>query len=520
MKRSKFLSYVVALTLIAATTLSGCNARDKLELLNALEKTADINSYESSSQIRFTNVSFDTNIEDMLELQLLIPLFDNLGFDIRQKAVQNTEKTIIRAQSDMKIMSSELTDQFTAWVDYDFENNPPVARQIIKLPESISASLPEDLAGKEYFVMDQKDLSPEGQLDPKEYTDLLEEMKNMQSSMIQLLKEYATSKDPGFIVVNQLEDQIVDGEKMSLYQLKLDNKTFMEVLRYALTEFSENEQVKDLLGGLILAAGSFTAGTEGGSDLEMAYAALTDGSASFKDEIGRIMAALKNVTLLGSRGIEINFLINKDGYIVNQNGVFDFYINSQQIEDAFEILAGDTAYDGKEIYYFTFGMAMEFNTDMSNINQNISINFPVITAGNSFDFDDFIGIAPSFSKSLLGYGSRTIKLDYSSTSSEKVYPVRLGDETFIPLEPIRKSLGFRLNEQKSGEFSLNTEKTVIKGKAGSTEVMVGDRKHNLSLPIMRIENQIFVPEQFVKDCLGIGIYYDKQSKTLLIQKKP
>ncbi|MGE5677761.1 MAG: copper amine oxidase N-terminal domain-containing protein [Pseudomonadota bacterium] len=520
MKRFKFLSSIITLVLIAAMTLSGCNARDKLELLNALEKTASINSYESNSQIRFVNVTFDTNIEDLLELQLLIPLFDNLSFDIRQKAVQNTAKTILKAKSDLKIMSTELSDQFTTWVYYDFENQPPVARQIIKLPESIASSLPEDLAGKEYFVMDQKDLSPESQLDPKQYADLAEELKNMQSSMIQLLKEYAIDKNTGFVVVNQLEDQFVNGEKMSLYQLKLDNKSFMEVLKYALTEYSENEQVKELLGGLILAAGSFAAGTEGGSDLEMAYAAITDGEASLKDEVGRIMAALKNVTLLGSRGIEVNFLIDKNGYIVNQNGVFDFFINSQQIEDAFEIMAGDTAYDGKEIYFFTFGMAMEFNTDMSNINQDISVNLPVITAENSFDFDDFIGIAPSFGKNLIGYGSKAVKLDYSSASPDKVYPVKLGAETFVPLEPIRKSLGYKLTEQKSGEFSLKTGKMIIKGKAGSTEVLAGDRKYSLTLPVMRIENQIFVPEQFVKDCLGIGIYYDEQSKTLIIQKKP
>ena len=164
MKRNKFLSSVVVLILIAVTTLSGCNAKDKLELLDALEKSAEINSYESSSHIRFTNVSFDTNIEDMQELQLIVPLFDNLSFDIQQKAIQNNKKTIIKSQSDIKIVSSGLSDQFSTWVYYDFENQPPVARQIVKLPESITASLPEDLSGKEYFVVDQKDLSAEDQL--------------------------------------------------------------------------------------------------------------------------------------------------------------------------------------------------------------------------------------------------------------------------------------------------------------------------------------------------------------------
>lgn len=518
MKRYKFLSIVLTLIIIAATAFTGCNVQDKLELLNALEKSAKMNSWENNSQVRFTNVTFDTNIEDLLMLQLIIPLLDNLSFETSQRTIQNSERTRIKMQSDTRMVSSELSEQTSLWAYYDFEQQPPSVKQIIKLPEIVTASLPEDLAGKEYFLMDQKDLPSEEQLNPQDYTELMASISDYQSDLLQLLKEYALEKDPGFVVVNQLKDQVVNGEKMSLYQLKLDNSSLKNILKYILSEFSENEEFKDIIKELILAASSIAEGTEGGLDLDMAYASLTNGDADLKDEVDLIIAALDNATLLGSRGIEINFLINGGGYIVNQNGVFDFYIDSQQLEDAFEELSGDTEYDGKEIYKFTFGAAMEFNTDISRINQDVDIEFPVINEDNSFDFNDFVGISPSFGRKIMSQSSRAVKLDFSNTSSEEVFPVKLGNKTFIPLEPVSKKLGLKLEARKNGEFVLSSDRVEIKGKAGSTEIMIDDKQQYLPLPVMRIENQIFVPDQFVKQYLNTGIYYNEKAKILIIQK--
>jgi hypothetical protein len=518
MKKNKFLSIVLTIIITVSTSFAGCSSQDKLELLNALEKSEKMISWESTSQIRFTNVTFDTNIEDLLVLQLFIPLLDNLNFETNQKTIQNSERTIIKSQADTKMNAEGLTEQTMQWIDYDFVQQPPVARQIIKLSETVAASLPEDLAGKEYVIIDQSELPLKETMSSQDYIDMMESMNNFRSNLVQLLKEHALYKDPDFVVIKQLKHQVVDGEKMSLYQLKLDDSSFKTVLKYALAELSENEQVKEAIKELISLISITAEGTEGALDLDMAYDVLTNGDAQLKDEVDLIMAALDDVEMLGSRGIELNFLINKDGYIVNQNGVFDFYIDSQQLEDAFEELAKDTEYDGKEIYKFTFGIAMEFNTDISKINQAVNIEFPVITEANSFDFNDFAGIAPSFGRKIMNQGNRAVKLDFSSTSREGVFPVKLGNNSFIPLEPVSKKLGLKLEAKKNGEFVISTGKGNIKGKAGSTEITVDDKQQYLPFPVMRIENQLFVPDQFVKQYLNTGIYYDEETKVLIIQK--
>lgn len=510
---------VLTIMTIILSFLTGCDAGDKLELLDALEKTAEMQSWESRSQIRFTNVAFDTNIEAMLPLQLFIPLIDNLSLEAQQKVKQSTDKKRIRMQSDISIVSAGFSDRTTMWTDYDLGKQPPAAKQIIKLPASISASLPEDLAGKEYFVMDQKDLPAGEDISSQDYTEMLNDMKDFQSDLIQLLKDHALNKDPGFIVVRQLKDQVVNGEKMSLYQLKLDDKAFKTVMRYALSVFSENEQAKNMLRDFIMMLGSIAEGTEAGQDISAAYSAIANGNAPLKNEVDLIMAAVDDVTFLGSRGIELNFLINKDRYIVNQNGVFDFHMDSQQVEDAFEEMAGDTGYDGKETYKFSFGMAMEFNTDTSSINQDIDVALPVLTKENSFDFNSFAGISPSFGYKLFNMGSRSVRLDFSSTSNEQLYPVKLGSNTFIPLAPVSKELGFKLEIKKNGDFSITTDSTVVKGKAGSTNVMIGDSQKQLLLPVMKIENQLFVPDQFIQQCLNKRLYFDEKTKALIIQKK-
>lgn len=519
MKKYKFLALVLSLILITTTGLTGCNATDKLELLNALEKSAKMTSWESDSQVSFTNVTFDTNIEDLLVFQLFIPLLDNMSFQVHQKVNQNSQGTKSVMQTDTKAVTSDITEQTTLWASYDLEQQPPVIRQIMKLPDTLTASLPEDLAGKEYFVMDQKDLPAEEQLNPQEYAQMVKSLNDFQSNLIELLKEHALHIDPNFVVINQLEDKVVDGERLSVYQLKLDNKSLKTVLKYALSVLSENEQAKDVIKELIVASSTISEGTEASQDLDMALDTLTNGDKSLKEELDRIMTALEDVTMLGSRGIEINFLINEDGYIVNQNGVFDFYMDSQEVEDAFEKLAKDTEYEGAEIYKFTFGLAVEFNTDIKNINQEVKIDFPVVTEENSFDFNDFVGIAPSFGRKLVKQGSNAVRHDFSNASIEKVFPVKLGDKTFVPLYPASQMLGLKLEMQKNGEFVLNTDKGKIKGKAGSTEVMIDDKKQYLPLPVMKIENQIFVPDQFFKQCLGTGMYYNEKTMELMIQKR-
>jgi hypothetical protein len=519
MKKYKFLALLISLILIATTCLTGCNTTDKLELLNALEKSGKLNSWESYNQSRYTNVTFDTNIEDLMLLQLFIPLLDNLSFETHSKVNQNSQGTKAVMQIDTKVVSPDMGEQTTLWSSYDMEQQPPVNRLIMKLPETLTASLPDDLAGKEYFVMDEKDMPAEDQLSPEQYAEMVQSMNDFQSNLIELLKEHALHIDPNFVVINQLEDTIVNGERRSVYQLKLDNKSLKTILKYVLSELSENEQAKDVIKELIVAASTISEGTEAGQDLDMALDTLTNGDHSLKEELDRIMIALEDVTFLGSRGVEINFQINDDGYIVNQNGVFDFYMDSQQVEDAFEELAGETEYEGEEVYKFTFGLAMEFNTDIKNINQEVKIDFPVITEENSFDFNDFVGIAPSFGRKLVKQGSNAVRHDFSNTSTEKVLPVKLGDKTFVPLYPASQMLGLKLELQKNGEFSLNTDKGKIKGKAGSTEVMVDDKKQYLPLPVMKIENQIFVPDQFFKQCLSTGMYYNEKTRELLIQKR-
>jgi hypothetical protein len=122
-------------------------------------------------------------------------------------------------------------------------------------------------------------------------------------------------------------------------------------------------------------------------------------------------------------------------------------------------------------------------------------------------------------KDLTSWSSSALRLDFSNISAEEVFPVKLGNKTFLPLEPVSKALGLKLELQKNGEFVLNTDKGIIKGKAGSTEIMINDKKQYLPLPVMKIENQLFVPDQFIRQCLSTGIYYNEKNSELMILKR-
>lgn len=142
----------------------------------------------------------------------------------------------------------------------------------------------------------------------------------------------------------------------------------------------------------------------------------------------------------------------------------------------------------------------------------------LIIATGSLVICNAMEITAGLSKDPESWCSSTERLDFSNTAGESLSTVKLGNKTFLPLEPVSKVLGLKLEAQKNGEFALSTDEGIIRGKAGSTEVIVNDKKQYLPLPVMKIENRLFVPDQFVKQCLNAAIYYNEKNLELIIKK--
>ncbi len=515
-----FRKALVLLVIISLTVpgLTACSAQDKLELLNALEKTALISTFESQSQVIFEKVEMHTNLDEFTVMEPTISILNGMSVIADQKSYQNQEKTITQAEVYMKVDSEAFSEETTVWSYADFTGAKPVIRQIVKVPSLFSGFLPEELSGKPYMVMDQSDLVEADQMTQAEYNEVVESVYNMQSKIINELKEYALEHDIGIIAVRQLDDQWLNGKKHTAYQLQLDDASLKVIIKSALLEISDNEQAKELIKEFFITTMGMTAGYEGGFDLEQAYFKLVDGSSGFEEDVDRVAGLMDNVKMLGSQGIVINFLIDEAGYIVGQNGVFDLYMDSQQVENALERLSGETP-DPGEYLKMTFGLKVIFNSLVSNINGAVAIDYPELTEENSFDVNDMLGI--SAMNTMLNVG--TAKLPKALSSSEafikaEVFPVKIGDTVMLPLKPVCELAGADYKALKTGGFSITAGSYKILGIKNSADITVNQKAEQLDWPVIYMENHYFVPEQLAEKYLDIKVSITPGNKLLVLKK--
>lgn len=508
--------------------LTGCAAQDKMELLNAFEKTADIHSYENHSSFEIQNVTLNSTIEEAAAIEPLVSMLNGLKMDMHQKVSQNNEKTTMKAQLDMAVTFLGTTENTSIWMDYDSTKTPPGIRSIIKLPASAVGIIPGTEEGKEYLVMDESLLEEAEDLTPLAYTESLESAKSLQTQILNLIKQYAIDKDPNFVVVSQLPDRIINAEKHKVYQLKLTDTSLKSLLKYISTEVPQDDNTKEILKEFIMTTILMTEGTEAGMDLYDTFEKFRDGSTTFSQDLNKTLETFDDITMLGNQGIVIDYLVNSQGYIVSQNGLIDLYMNTQQVDDALEKLSPTGNYPASNQSEFlsataTFGL--RFSSETSRINENITIEFPTLTPENSFNFNDIGDLAIASAKALRQQSGRNIPTAPKSLQVSNnvikynIKPIIVGKHVILPLEQVCKNLGVTYKKNKNGSYRINSGKKTIQFTINSNEITINKASATLSLPVMMIENRLFVPQEFVEHYLGASIMLNKKDHTAAVIKK-
>ena len=504
--------------------LTGCAAQNKMELLNAFEKTADIRSYENHSSFELQNVTLNSTMEEAALVEPFVSMLNGLKMDMHQKVSQNNEQTILKAQVDMAVTLQGTTEATSIWMDYNFTKTAPRMRGIIKIPASVVGMLPGTDAGKEYLVMDESLLEEAGDLTPEAYTESLESAKNFQTQMLNLIKQYAIDKDPNFVVITQLRDRTVNGEKHKIYQLKLSDTSLKALLKYIAAEVPQDDNTKETLKEFILTALMMTGGTEFGMDLEDTFEKFRDGTTTFSEDLNKTLEAFDGIRMLGDKGIVIDYAVNSQGYIVSQNGIFDLYMNTQQVDDALENLSptGNPASNKSEFLNATATFGLRFNSETSRINENIIIEFPKLTPKNSINMNDISDLAIANAKSLkqqaVSAAPKSMLVSNNSTKYN-IKPIIIGKYVMLPLEQVCKNLGVTYKKNKDGSFSIIYGNKTIKFTNGSNEITVNKASAFLSLPVMKIENRLLVPKEFIERYLDASIMLNKKDNTASVMKK-
>lgn len=406
---SKIISLLIVI-ILCLTILAGC-AQDELLLLNALCKQPDINSYESKTEVTVKLTSEGLNGSDKESFDQIASMLNGMKIAVNLKATGNKEKTLAKTQTDVNVSMDGISSEITAWSDTDLTGDTPKIKQVVKIPkllfDILSIYSDSDMTNKEYLVIDMGEVlstgnSEKSNLFSKEY---LEYSRNLTPKFIDFIKAYAREFNPGFSIVTS-KGTLTDGNQtVTAYNLKLDDANFKKLLSNTVTNFVQSESAMNFIRNLILDSIRL-------SDLSYKERLIAQGEINksfdeFKTDLPEflknwenIMSILNDVKILGDKGINIEFFINNDGFIVSQKGTMDFVINLKEINTALEKYASltDEDYIASEIKdEGTVKFEVNFNTEITKINKNVVVDIPEVTPENSLNFMELVGPILNFS---------------------------------------------------------------------------------------------------------------------------
>ncbi|SDX32237.1 hypothetical protein [Tepidimicrobium xylanilyticum] len=376
---------IITLFLIFAIMLTGCT-NNELAFIKAFNKTQEINSAESKSVFKFTLKGEGFSPEDEQIVQQVTSLLNNTEVSITQKIKQNDDKTSAKAYADMKLNFGGMEMPMSVWVDVDMAGDKPKLIEIIKMPPMLMAGMSPEAMDKEYIVYDiDKLIAKDGE--KVNYSKLIKFSKDMQSKLDNFFKDYLKTFKPKVEVVKYRGERTIDGNKLSIYELKLDDKSFKDFMRYTINYSLENKEVLKFMKGYMDVVMSMVENSSEENELmqeqiDMELDNLERRLPEIKGKFNEFMDKIDDISIIGDKGIVIEYGVNNDGYIVYEAGNIDFRIDLGAI--------GNVSKANTDSVKGVLNIGVEFNSKIFNINENITIDMPKVDENNSIYFNDMI----------------------------------------------------------------------------------------------------------------------------------
>lgn len=402
----KKLTALISGVLVSTMILSGCSTEGNA-LYNAFKNSQKINSMESTTTINF-NIA-GTNLSDQ-EKQMMqaINIINGSDITVTTKTNQNDAKTIGQAQGDISMKISGIPMDMSFWAKTDITGDKPQIYEVVKLPAIAASSFPEPYKGKPYMVMDLNSINNTSGASQMDYSKLINFSKDFQSKLTVFMDKYAAQYNPDLKVITNLGPQTISqggsSQSVNMYEIKLTDSTFKQLLKYSVDNFASNTDAVNLIKDYIEAVASVGGAADAAElnkVLEELPTALSNASAAIDK--------LQDVTLIGPKGIDIKYAVNNDGYIINEDAKCEFVIDIPALS---KLAAGSasSAQTLTGIYTVDLGTTTEIN----KINQNVVITMPTLDASNSFNYADLMGTVTAPSNLKAGWNNNNGKWYYGN----------------------------------------------------------------------------------------------------------
>lgn len=392
---------IIALILVLSLAFTGCT-NSETEIMNALEKSQDIDSMEADMTIKFTLGSEGFSPEDQAAIDQVASLIGNSEITMQMKQKQNADRTAAKAYMGMNMNIGGMIMPMEVWVDTDMSSEAPKLVEIIKMPQLMIAPMFPDNPAMEYIVYDFDELTgeEEGQFN---FAELMNLAKEMEPKITEFAKNYVKDFNPEVELIENKGEREVDGEALTIYEIKLDDASFKELLRYTINYSLDSEEtVKFMKEYMELVTSMVKIPEEEEQLMQEEIAAemdnLEEEIPQIKEQFNMFMDSINDIKIIGDNGIVIEYGINKDGYLVYEAGNIDLRLDLEALSNLGAVAVEEPIEQPVEEQVVVepvkgiLNLGISYNSKIKNINGDIEVVMPETNEENSIGFIEFMNL--------------------------------------------------------------------------------------------------------------------------------
>lgn len=329
----------------------------------------------------------DVPSDKLQQINQMLTVLNNSSITMHADANSSSDKQKVDEYIKLNAKSSIGAIDTAIWANVDATKSKPTIREIMQIPPIMQA-MSSDLAGKQYLDMNFDNM-PSDMSSAFKSLDMSQLLKAAES-MSKALYNSADPFNPGINYLTTLGDKTITTPEGTVnakaYEIKLDDAAFKTLLKYSVNYYANNKAFMDALKQYVNVMVPATDKTSK-AKIDAAFAD-PQGVSKFVAQFNTAMDALKDVKLIGDKGIVIDYAVSPEGYIVSQSGSIDLVIDTAKL-DAVDLSkvssttpAAITTGKSSGTYEFNIG----FNATIYNINKPVNITYPTLTPANSVDY--------------------------------------------------------------------------------------------------------------------------------------
>jgi hypothetical protein len=357
------------------------------------------------------------------------------------------------------------------------------------------------------------------------------------------------------------------GESATKYEVKFDDASFKKFSEAIINDVILQDKTLDLVRDYMKTSMSLvdfetiyqTLGEEMEEEfdqeaiVEEAMAEINEGLAEISKEfpeyrkaVTQAFEAIKDLKILGEKGITSTYYVNKDGYVVEQKHAVDIELDIAELEKAslgidnmdleveeleasisllekdLDLEAYEEEVDGK------IKLGINYESSIYNINKEVSVEIPEITEKNSVDlFEEFFaGLGSIFNGEVdIEYVEPPVKdginvlLNYSYIEFPDVVPQNIDGRVLVPIRTISEEMGAEVGyEHETRTVTIMDGEKEIILKIGEATAYIDGAEYELDVPASIIDGRTMVPIRFVAEAMDSVVDWDGDTKTVIIFK--